>query len=351
MARHDHRAHGRAVAVYGLASLLVLAVGSIAIWSFLERQAIRRTLAPEPLPPVTVLTGDPDSALAAAWVDLLSKAQFAPTLVTLDKYEPAPGLLALADVGTITPPIARAIEQRLAEHGGIVILGHPPAGADALLGLSAERGPSGAVIRFAEVASPLLARVRPGYAIRTTPRDDAPLLEETPDMGIDARWEGSSRAAIAHYRHRGGRVIFLGFSPAALWVKSDNELALLLRTGFRWAASQPVSEGAAGMPAASRTLTPASRLRARGRMSWSFDRVEGEEGSFILRIRNGSREALPNPTVKIWFPERVESVDVAGSLFGRRGVVISPVEGERAATVTLPGLRAHEDRLIRIDAR
>ena len=104
------------------------------------------------------------------------------------------------------------------------------------------------------------------------------------------------------------------------------------------------------MPAASRTLTPASRLRARTVMSWSFDRLEGEAGEFILRIRNGGKVNLPNPTVKIWLPEKVRDIEVAGSLFGRRGVSITPVEGERAAIVSLSGLRGREDRLIRLQA-
>ena len=349
MARHDPGAHGRAVAVYGLAGLLVLAVGSVAIWHFLERQSLRKILAPEPLPAITVVTGDSDSELAAAWVDLLTRAQFSPTLVTLDKYEPAEGVLAVADAVALTPALERGIREKLAGGGGGVVLGSPPQGTETLLGMTAEPGESGAAITFSEAASPVLARVRPGYELRATP-ESIGLLEETPTMKVDARWEGSSRAAIAHYRHGGGRVLFLGFSPARLWNRADNELGLLLRTSLRWIASQPVSEGAAGMPAASRTLTPASRLRARTVMSWSFDRLEGEAGEFILRIRNGGKVNLPNPTVKIWLPEKVRDIEVAGSLFGRRGVSITPVEGERAAIVSLSGLRGREDRLIRLQA-
>ena len=131
MARHDHQGHARAAAVYGLAGLIVLAVGSIAIWSFVERQSVRRTLAPEPLPAVTIVTGNPDSALGAAWVDLLSKAQFAATLVPIEKYEPAPGLLAIADLESLPPPLARGIEAKLREGGGLIVLGAPPEGADA----------------------------------------------------------------------------------------------------------------------------------------------------------------------------------------------------------------------------
>jgi hypothetical protein len=349
MAGHDPQAHGRAVAVYGLASLLVLAVGSVAIWSFVERRTIRGTLAPEALPAVAVVTADPDSELAAAWVELLTKAQFSPTLVPIERYEPSEGVLALADVDELTPRLAEGIRATLAQGGGVAVLGRVPEGAAALLAMTAGEGTSGSGIVFSEAASPVLARVRPGHSLRTAPRPVS-LLEESPAMKVDARWEESARAAIAHYRHGGGRVLFLGFSPAALWNRADNELGLMLRTAFRWVAGQPVSEAAAGMPAASRTLTSASRLQARGVMSWSVDRLEADGDSFVLRIRNNGSANLPNPTVKIWLPESAAQVDVAGSLFGRRGVSLSAVEGERAAIVSLAGLRAHEERLIRLGA-
>ncbi|HEU5162482.1 MAG TPA: hypothetical protein VFV54_05010, partial [Thermoanaerobaculia bacterium] len=137
MARHDPRAHGRAVAVYGLAGILALAVGSVAIWSFFERQTLRKILAPAPLPAVTVVTGDSDSELAAAWVELLTRAQFSPTLVTLDKYEPSEGVLAIADVDTLTPLLVKGIRGKLAAGGGVAVLGSPPEGVAPLLEMTA----------------------------------------------------------------------------------------------------------------------------------------------------------------------------------------------------------------------
>src|SRR5688500_235352 len=114
MARHEHRIPARAAAVYGLASILVLGIGVIAIWSFIERQRLRRSLAPDPLPAVTVLTADPESELAAAWVDLLGRAQFSPTLVAPERISPSPGtVLFLADLPTLTPALSDQTRQIL----------------------------------------------------------------------------------------------------------------------------------------------------------------------------------------------------------------------------------------------
>lgn len=344
MSRHEAANHGRAIVLYGIASLIVLAIGVVAIWSFVERQSIRRTLAPEPLPEITILTSHPDSTLAAGWVDLLTRAQFSPTLVSFENFVPSDGVFAIVGVDRTTPGLERAIADHLAARGGIAVLGSPPAGSS--LGFKAPPGPSGETLRLAEASSPVLARVRPGHQLSLAPHEAA-LLEESPSMNIDARWEGSSRAAIAHWSHGGGRVLFFGFDPSALWHPADEDLLLLLRTAFRWVASQPVSDAAIGMPAAAKTLTAASRIRAQNaRLAWSFDRLESE-GEFVLRIRNGSREALENPTVKIWYPETISSLELSGALFGRRNVNLD-ITNDRAAIVSLTSLRAHEDRYIPI---
>ncbi len=348
MGRHDHATPRGMVAIYGAASVVVLAVGAIAIWGFLERQALRSTLAPEPLPPVTVVTSDPDSDLAASWVDLLTRAEFAPTLVPVERYTPAEGVLALAGVQVLTPALEEGIRRKIAEGGGIAVLGPPPSGSDRLLGLAVTPGEPSTLLRVAEAASPVLARIRPGHEIAFA-RHEPPFLEENPAMHVDARWDGSARAAIAHYRLQRARILFFGFDPDSLSNPRDVDLGLLLRTAFRWVASQPVSDAALGMPAASKTLSPASRIRALdSKMTWSFDRLE-EPGAFVLRIRNGGDENLPNPSVKIWYPERIDGLELAGNWFSRRNLDITPIDDEHAAVVSLTGLRPHEDRFIRIE--
>ena len=167
-------------------------------------------------------------------------------------------------------------------------------------------------------------------------------------MTVDARWAEGSKAAIVHFRAEGGRILWFGFDPSKLWNPGDNQLGLMLRTAFRWVSSQPVSEAAAGLPASARTLTPAARLEVRKQgLSWSFDRL-AEDGAFILRVRNGSKELLPNATVKVWYPERIEGLELEGSWFSRRGVDVIDLEEERSALISLGGLRGHEDRLIKV---
>lgn len=349
MERHEHRIPARTAAVYGLASILVLSIGVLAIWSFVERQRLRRNLAPDPLPAVTVLTADPQSELAASWVDLLGQAQFAPTLVAAERISPSPGsVLFLADLPTLTPALADQIRQILGAGGGVVVAGLPPVDAAELLGLTAARGESEDSMRIAEAASPVLARVRPGHVVGTAEGEVA-LLEESSEMRIDARWEKSSRAAIAHFRTGGGRVLWLGFPPAGIQ-DPDEQIELLLRTAFRWVASQPVSEAAVGLPAAAKTLTPAARNEARQKgLTFSVDRLE-EPGSFSLRVRNRSDEVVTNPTVKVWMPEQISALETAGTWFSRRSLTVQRLDDEHAIIVSFPGLRGGEDRLIRLQA-
>lgn len=349
MRRHEHRFSARTLVFYGAVLALVVVVATVAIWSFVDRQRLRRTIAAEPLPPVTVVTQDPDSPLATSWVELLTAAGFPATLVPVDKFTaPDKGVILLAGLETMPAPLADGVRRQLTGGGGVAVVGSAPGNGAELLGLATTEGISGPALRLSETASPVLARAQPGYELGSARRPVA-LLDESPEMKVDARWAGTSRAAIVHFRTGGGRVLWFGFDPTLLWDPTVPQLSLVLRTAFRWLASQPVSEAAVGLPAAARSLTPPARMEARrARLGFSVDRLH-EEGSFSLRVRNGSREPVANPTVKVWMPENVSRLEPAGSWMAKRGVTVSPVEDEHALLVALPPLRAHEDRMLRLE--
>lgn len=346
MTRHEHRRDWRSLSFYGIVCLLVLLAGGVILYSFFERQTLMSTIAAEPLPEVTVVTSDAQSKLAASWVEILTRSDFAPTLVAAKDFKPTDGLIAICDLDQLTPALSDELGRHLREGGGIAVFGSLPAGAG-VGGLSAVKGLSSGAIRFGDAASPVLARVHPGHEVGARATEVA-LLEERPDMFIDARWSGDARAAIAHMEAGGGRLIWFGFDPAALHVASDRQLALLLRTSFRWAAGQPISEGAVGEPASAKALAPAARLESRRLgFSYSVDRLE-KPSLFTLRVRNRGKERLPNPTVKIWLPPATRGVEFSGSFFARRNVSIAQAQGENAVTVTMPVLGRHEERIFKL---
>ena len=338
----------RALLFYGIASLVVLVAGGLVIHTFFEKQTLTQIIAPEPLPKVSVVTADPESKFAAAWVDLLTSANFSATLVTVEKVEPTGGILALCNLKDLPEHLRKYISETLAAGGGIAVLGEAPTDPT-ILGLSTSTMMSDDVIRLTEAATPVLARVQPGRELGCTPSVVA-VPEETPRMVVNARWKGSARAAIVHYRLSPGRVLWFGFDPSKLYVPKDLHLVLLLKTGLRWVAGQPVSEGAIGTPMAAKTLTPEARLAARAkRMSYSVDRL-GESDWFTLRIRNNTKERLLSPTVKFWLPPHTVRVELGGSLVSRRYVTLIGDPEENAVLVSILALGPYEDRIIKLRA-
>lgn len=345
MRRHEHRVDWRSIGFYGFVSVLVLVVGATVLVSFFERQQLRQTIAAEALPNVTVVTTNPASELAAAWVSLLGTSDLPTTLVSVDKFQPTRGVVAICEVGAVTPAFRRDLERHLREGGGVLVIGVPPRELADLFG-SASHVSSEGVIRVSDAASPVLARVQPGHQIGARPSLVA-ALDETPSVTVDARWSGNARAAIAHFHVNQQRVLWVGFDPSRLFVPGDRQLALMLRTGLRWAAGQAVSEGAVGEVAAARTLTPAARLAARNqRFSWSADRLQKEK-LMSLRLTNRGTGRLLNPTVKVWLPAGTSSVSFSGSFVSRRRVNITTSE-DGAVIVTLPMLERHEERLLKM---
>jgi hypothetical protein len=339
----------RALLFYGLTSLIVLGVGGLVIYTFIEKRTLTAQVAPEGLPSVSIVTPSVDSPFCAAWVTMLTRAQIPATLVPVDRMEPTDGLIALCDLSEIPDTLRDTIVQTIADGGGVIFLGSTPRSEPPLLGLSTARVMSDDNVVLAEAATPVLARVQPGKEIRVQ-RSEVAYVEETPRMVIDGRWKENAHAAVAHYRLNPGRVLWMGFDPSKLYIPTDREVLLMMRTSFRWVAGQPVSEGAIGSPLAAKTLTPAARNEARAkRMRYSVDRLPDSEW-FTVRITNHSKERLLGPTVKFWLPPNTVRVELGGSAISRRYVTLTGDPEENAVLISLLALAPNEDRIIKLRA-
>lgn len=344
--RHESHVDWKHLAVYGLLAAAVLFAGIVIIWSFVERQTL--AIDPEPLPKVSVVTGNADSPRAAAWVRLLTAAEMPATLVPIETFHPIEGVIVFCDVETFPPALARALVDFAARGGAIAFAGRPPSTPIGDFRLTFTEGTSDARMKFSETVSPLLSRLDPGHEIAVTPRP-AYFLKETPRMSVDARWKENARAAIMHLERGGARYVWFGFDPDALAVAGDAQLMLLLRSAFRWLAGQPVSDGAVGSPQVARTLTPAARQAARAhRFAFSVDRLPAGR-QFSVRMVNRGKRTLLNPTVKVWLPPRVTGVRLAGSFLMRRNATLTAVAGEPACLVGLPSLAPNRERVLKLE--
>lgn len=348
---HEHRGISwKALVFYGVASTIVLIVGALALHFFFEKQSLKKSVASEPLPPVLIVVETADDPFGAAWVKLLTEADFSPTLVTLENFRPTDGVLVLCNLSKTNPAMVRSIEAHKKKGGALALLGAVPEALREVTGISTEAGVSGSAIKIGETVSPILARVHPGYEVGMR-QGETPLLIEAPDTIVDARWRESARAVVAHRSDDLSRTVWFGFDPSRLYTRGDRHLGLMLRTAFRWASGQPVSDGAAGSaPAVARALAPSARVESRGmRLSFSIDRLE-KLGYFSVRVTNKGNIRLQNPTIQFWLPPGTKRVELVGSFISRRQVSLVPVEGEGAVLITLPSLSAGEDRVMRLRA-
>jgi hypothetical protein len=343
--RHEARVEWKHIALYVPILLLVIAVGGLAIWSFIEKQSL--VIQPARLPPVTLVTANADSPLTASWVKLLNAAEMQTTLVPLEKVEVLQGVVVLCDVPRIPDSLVGPLSQFIGRGGAVVVLGAPPENAIGPLQLSATTGTSDDAFKLSEGVSPVLARLNPGYEVSVWRRQVA-FLKETPRMNVDARWRTNARAVVMHIEQQGSRYLWMGFDPAALPPEPDRQLMLMLRTSFRWVDGQPVSEGAVGAPAEAKTLTPAARREARAaRFSFSVDPL-GKKGMFSVRMTNRGDRPIANPTVKVWLPPGVTEVSLAGDLIMKRSATLIGVPEEGACLVSLPSLTRNEDRVMKL---
>jgi hypothetical protein len=341
--RHVAHVDWKHLAFYGLVVAAVVLVGGMAIWSFIERQSL--VIQPEPLPKVTVVTGDTNSRLAAGWVRLLNNAELNPTLVALDNFDPIDGVVVFCEIPEIEPRLARVLDEFVRRGGALAFVGNPPATRIGKFQIAAKPGQADPIIRISENASPVLARTTPGSTIGSEVLPVA-FLEESPRMMIDARWAKSARAAVMHTEIDRGRYLWFGFDPEA--VAEDVEVKLILRSAFRWASGQPVSDGAIGRPQAAKTLSPAARQQARENgFAFSVDRSP-RANMFTVRMINRGGIRLPNPTVKVWLPSRVTKVALGGDFIMNRSVTLTGVPEEGACLISLPSLTRNEERILKL---
>lgn len=343
--RHDVRVDWRHLVVPGLALAVVLIIGAVAIWSFIERQSL--VIQPETLPKITIVTKDPSSRIAAAWVRLLTRAEMNPTLVPLESFDPIEGVVVFCDMPDIPARTVSLLEQFVRKGGAIVFVGTPPQSAIGRYRLASSEGVSDSSFKLGENSSPVLARIEPGTVIQVR-RTRVALLNESPRMGIDARWSVKSRAVSMHEEVEGARYLWFGLDPDSI-ASDDQAVMLMLRTAFRWAAGQPVSDGAVGAPQPAKTLTPAARKEARDNgFAFSVDRAKDPSLLTVRMINRGGRP-LANPTVKIWMPPRVTKVALGGDVIMHRNATITGVPEEGACLVSLPSLGRNEDRVLKLE--
>lgn len=346
MSRRTHaQVDWRHLAVYGAVMVIVAVVGILAIWEFFQRQPL--VLAADPLPKVTIVTLRTDSPLAAGWVKILTEAELQPTLVPLDKFDPIEGVVLFCDIPEIPPKLADLLQKFLDRGGSMAFAGMPPATPIGRLRLTADRGQCDAAMRLSEAVSPVLARLNPGYEVGSR-RVPVAFLRESPRMVVDARWKDNARAAVMHMEDGDRRFLWCGFDPNALNNRDDVQLMLLLRTAFRWAAGQPVSDGAVGPQQLASALAPEARREARTeRFTFSVDRTTRDRLLSVRMINRGGAP-LQNPTVKIWLPPGVTKVELAKDLLDRDDATVNGVPQEGACLVSLPALTRNEDRTMKL---
>jgi len=342
--RHEAHVHWKHLLFYGVAVAVVVLIGAVAIWSFIEKQSL--VIQPEPLPKVTVVTADANSRLAAAWVTFLNRAEMPATLVPLEKFDPIEGVVVFCQVPKISPELADVLDKFVHRGGAIAFVGIPPETPIGRLQFTVDIGQSDPSFKLAETVSPILARLNPGYEVDAHPGEVA-FLKESPRMTVDARWSNKARAAIMHMEEGGGRYLWFGFNPDSLIVAKDVQLMVLMKSAFRWAAGQPVSDGAVGAPQVAKTLTPDARRSARADFSFTVDRMRDRD-EFRVMMTNRGKSTLANPTVKIWLPPSVMEVALTGDVIMRRNVTLTPVPGEAACLVSLPSLARNEQRMLKL---
>jgi hypothetical protein len=345
---HEGKVQWKHIAVYAPVLLLVVVIGAFAIWSFLQKQSVL-AVEPAPLPKVTLITADPRSTFTAAWVRLLTDAELQPTLVPLDKVEVLRGVVVLCNVPNLPPVLAQDLNRFIRGGGAVVVLGQPPSAPLGTVSMSADPGLSDNSAKFSEAVSPLLARLSPGHQFWVRPSQVA-FLKESPRMNVDARWSTNARAVIMHMEKDRSRYLWFGFDPNALADK-DRQLMLLLRTAFRWAAGQPVSDGAVGSPQMAKAFTTDARMQARaGGFTYSVDPLRNPR-QFSVRMSDRGPHALENPTVKIWLPPGVTRVHLGGDILMKRNVTLTGVPDEGACLISRPRIAHGEERLMKIEIR
>lgn len=337
----------RAIIVYGLILVLVIGCGIIALWALIERRRLDGAITPTPLPEITFVTTEPDDEATAAWVSLLSDASLSPRVVTPDDLAPTEGVIVLGDLeGASDAEIQNIISTISAKDQGTFLTGAIPPLLEADLDLATGIIQGTPAFATTPAASPILARVAVTYRVAHA-EVPVPVIEERSKMGIDARWEQSSRAAIAHWSDDGGRFVWLGFHPGSLADPKDPQLRILLRAAARWADRQPLSDGAILPASGAPVFEPDLRRAAQnGGLAFSVEATEWPD-VYSVRVWNRGDGILENPAVAMWLPD---SEGRKATLWG------SPILGRFAEMVSqkdyyvlrLHSLNSGEERLLAV---
>ena len=333
--------HSREVWVYGTLAFAIGVAATMVVVVFVARGAIRTAKVASPLPKVVLVAEERDGQ-AADWLTALVAAGADVSLVDPSQYEPGPHLLVLGSLAEVPAALAGDLRRRIEQGGGIMITGPiPPEVAELLRAGTTGVEKSDGDLRLAEQASPLLARVRPGFSTPVTGSGER--LDERPFMTIDARFAEPPRAALAHWTAGRARLTWFGFTTSEDALVQVPMMAVLVRAAVRWTAGQPVSDGASGAPREISTFSPDSRLNAQDEgLGFSAERSDDDEIE-VTAVHRGT-ESLSNPVVRVWLPPGSRSVSVQRSIFARPAATLTPVQSGNAVDVHFGRLAAGERR-------
>lgn len=292
----------RAIIVYGLLLLTVITCAVVAVWALVERRRLDDAITPLPLPELTAVTTRPDASVTAAWVALLENSSYSPSVVTPEQLSAGDSVIIILDTaGATAEEIDHVLKIVRSTRRGTILTAATDPGFAKRLGVEIEEVEGSEGFVSTPAPSPVMARVRPDHVFGHSGAS-VDTLRETATMSVDARWENTSRAAVAHWTEGEERYVWLGFDPERLNHAADAELRILLRAAGRWADRQPISDGALVSETGAPAFSPEQRTAARdGGLAFSVD-ATAWPGIYSLRAWNRGDSTLDYPAVAIWVP-------------------------------------------------
>ena len=121
-----------------------------------------------------------------------------------------------------------------------------------------------------------------------------------------------------------------------------------MRTAFRRARGEAISDGAVGPAVATKAFAPQTRRHARDEhFAFSVDRLRNHD-QFSVRMLNRGAAPLENPTIKVWLPPRVRQMALAGDWIMQRDATLTGIPEEGACLIALPSLGRKADRVLKL---
>lgn len=338
---------GREVWVYGLLAFAIGVAATLIVALFLSRGAIRSPAVSTPLPRA-VIVAQADDPVAQAWLTALVEAELDTAYVEPQRYEPGDHLLVIVSLASNHSAITAEVRRRISAGGGIILVGEVPSAVAELIGTTARSADvQTAVVRTSERASPLLARVRPGIELPAAPAPRA-VLEETPAMVVDARWTEPPAAAIAHWTNRRARIAWFGTTLEDQDLRNVPMLGVLVRAATRWAAGQPISDGALRQEREGEPFSAASRQLAQDHgLGYSAQRSRNDEIEVV--VVNRGTESLSNAQVRIWLPADVRSAGIGREMLRTPDATLTEADGGDAVDLHIPSIEPSERRSYRLE--